>query len=738
MGLTLQNNFIKISFSNKNGAIQELVDLIHGFSHIEFQKNLIPFRLFRNGHEIIVNLQNFTIKRNSDFNISFYWTAEGFFIKAYVSLMKDMIKFRASVRPFDNDTVVDAIEYPILQGLTSCGDSTYLAHSWATGVLMRNPVQMLPGDGTLRFAPYPECFSGASMQMMSFYHLDKAGLYLAAHDANGAQKWLNAYTTIDNGSRFLSLSHIYGMENIGAGKDVSMDYDFVIRITSGKSWEEAADLYRDFALKQTWCSRGRLDQKREKNDWLHKKVGYCTFGINAAYDRSLWLQKYQEDIGTHGFHVLGPDWTNKPQTFDNGVPGGIEDWLPSHLSERNISKIRNNGDYFALFEFDFLVNLKQHQQEELKKCLMKFPKEPMSHDAYKFSMMCPCETFTAKFHRERDCELALESDMDAIYYDISANNLIKTCLREDHNHNKGGGREITQGYKTIFGETKQSMLKATKRPVLIGTEQISEVFLDKIDFYQARSWAQPCSTLETWPIRTQILSGQAEIIPLFDYIYHEFGVVRMDGWGKLVEETGNLFYDIVAKVYLWGGLYEINHEYSSMEEINGIVNSSQEHYYKFCTRRYRYSKLRAQWIRQFAMARIKLANEYWCYGKMIKAPSVSEKKYTYDWYHYNCGKNDAAYQQHGKITVPAVRVSAFKSQNNSIAIFMAVPGDEEQEIFLPIKDISTENRSKIAVLYEIISGEAKIIKDFGIISKDGIINRKIKLNPKSLYMLEIK
>ena len=69
---------------------------------------------------------------------------------------------------------------------------------------------------------------------------------------------------------------------------------------------------------------------------------------------------------------------------------------------------------------------------------------------------------------------------------------------------------------------------------------------------------------------------------------------------------------------------------------------------------------------------------------------------------------------------------------------MAVPGDEEQEIFLPIKDISTENRSKIAVLYEIISGEAKIIKDFGIISKDGIINRKIKLNPKSLYMLEIK
>src|SRR5699024_5484513 len=101
-------------------------------------------------------------------------------------------------------------------------------------------------------------------------------------------------------------------------------------------------------------------------------------------------------------------------------------------------------------------------------------------------------------------------------------------------------------------------------------EQMCETFLDRLDFYQARAWGQPCATLETWPIRQAMRTGQARMIPLFDYVYHEWGVVRMDGWGKLVEETGQLFYDTVAKTYLWGGLYEINHEYSPMEELDGV------------------------------------------------------------------------------------------------------------------------------------------------------------------------
>ena len=66
------------------------------------------------------------------------------------------------------------------------------------------------------------------------------------------------------------------------------------------------------------------------------------------------------------------------------------------------------------------------------------------------------------------------------------------------------------------------------------------------------------------------------MIPLFYYVYHEMGVVRMDGWGKLVLETGDYFFHIVARVYLWGGLYEINHEYSPIEELDGLKNLPEE------------------------------------------------------------------------------------------------------------------------------------------------------------------
>ena len=78
--------------------------------------------------------------------------------------------------------------------------------------------------------------------------------------------------------------------------------------------------------------------------------------MNAGSDRSPWLRAFHEQIGTPMFHILGPDWTNAPQTFYKGVPGGFDDWFPTRFSQENISCMKEFGDRYAPFEFDYLYN----------------------------------------------------------------------------------------------------------------------------------------------------------------------------------------------------------------------------------------------------------------------------------------------------------------------------------------------------------------------------------------------
>jgi len=660
----LENSAFRAEFCPDTGAVLQLRDKVRKFNHLLPRKKPAPFRLERGGR-MHRAFQDFQWQAAGD-ALKFTWILPGAVLRAQVHLLEDGLSF-ASELTGPGAARYRAVEYPILDGLASSGEDSYLAHAYATGVLFRNPASILPSRGGLRFCPYPESFSGASMQLMAYYHQNRSGLYLAAHDGQACQKWLNAYALHGR----LSLSHMHGFEHLGSPEGIRQPYPFVVLLYDGAGWETAAEMYRQFALAQPWSAGGPLWQRESEGDWLRGDMGYCTFGINAGHDRSQWVHQYARDIQVPGFHVLGPDWTNRPQTFGSGIPGGLEDWLPTRFHPATLGAIRVHGHRFAPFEFDFLVSLNQSDQETLRENLQAFPQPPFSHDGYRFNMLCPCQPFTQTFHRERDTQVQEESGCDALYYDISANNLIKICLREDHQHHPGGGREITEGYRACYRQTARAMSERAGRRILLGTEMMCEVFLGELDFYQARAWGQPSSTLETWPFRAQMLSGQARMIPMFDHVYHDYGPVRMDGWGKLVEETGSLFYFNLAKVYLWGGLYEINHEYSPMEALDGRENPGEEHYFRFEPQGYAYAPKRAAYLAQFAGARVGLAKPYWAYGRLLAAPKAAFPKAAYTWFHYNHDKGNPSYKAGGVYEESAVMLSLYESPEGDLALFLA-------------------------------------------------------------------
>ncbi|WP_028610182.1 DUF6259 domain-containing protein [Paenibacillus harenae] len=683
--IELANDRIRIGISETDGSIQSILDKRKGKEYIAADGAGLPFRL-ETANETTSSFEQFAIEEQQTAGkreARLSWrVSEGLTVNSVIRIADGIgeIEFRCEALNASEETVV-SLEYPVIGNLgaiTEGGENDYAAHSFATGFKVRNPLKHFGKDGAgLRFMPYPESFSGSSMQFFAYYGMNGGGLYFAALDGEGYAKWLNFYKN-DNG--LLEASFIHGCEDMGPNKGIGVTYPLVVRSLEGRDWYEAADLYKSWAVQQSWCSKGKLTEQKEEErcSWLHERMGAATFGINAGSDRTEWLRTYHEHIRTPMFHILGPDWTNAPQTFYKGVPGGFDDWFPTRFNRDNIEAMKQYGDKCAPFEFDYLFHMEGADGERGKEAAQKFPeKEKLkSIDAYRFPFICPAAEYAQSFHVERDLTLQREDDVDSIYYDISANNIMKICLDDSHGHSVGAGKAINEAYRQNYIRTKKAMIEAAGRYVPMGTEMMNETLLDILDYYQARAGGQPAAPLEGYPLRDLLKTGEAELIPMFAYVYHEYGAVRLDGWGKLTEEIGSLYYFTVARTYLWGGLYELNYEYSPMEALDGRENAPEEHYYPFEPRGYAFSAERADYLAQFADLRTGAGNKYLAYGRMLPPLAFECEKIEADWFHYNHGKETREYNDSGKLDVDSIVHSAWRFKEESIGLFFAnVSGD---------------------------------------------------------------
>lgn len=673
--LYIANDKAAIGISERDGSIVLLKDLERQFVYCS-GRGTFPFQIDK-GYGLKAYKSKFSYSVKSETQYELVWKLESSIIMhATVKLDDELgdIVFKSQVENLGLEHIY-AVKYPIIGNLgpiTDGGEDDYLVHPYATGVKVHNPYKNF-SESRKGFPdmPYPESFSGCSMQFIYYYGENRAGLYAAAYDGNFSVKWLN----FSKNGNSLELSHMYGYDDIASGNGVCQDWRFVINMLSGRDWYEAADIYKKWAVKQIWCSRGPLAQRTdgEKPKWLLEKVGLATFGINARYDRERWIRAYHRLTGTGVFHVTGPDWPKSGQDYMSHICGGYDDWFPVNFNDKNIAAIRGQGDFFAPFEFDCITSVKGADHESIKRNLMKFPRDKHSIDRYDFNVLCPFTEYTKKLHIGRDMELVKETGCDALYYDISANNLLHICMSGDHGHGRGGSGHITEAFRRNYMDTRDMVTKESKKYVPIGTEMMNEVFLDCVDFYQARGWAEPASAFETGEFRGLVKSGEMKLIPLFTYVYHEYGAQRLDGWGKLVEEIGELFYHTVAKTYLWGGIYELNYEYSPMEVIDGAENSPDEHYCRFNKEGYGLSEERAAYIAQFAELRTGRGNKYLAYGRMLPPVSVESLQYGFSWMHYNCNEKWSEYHDQGKYQEDAIVTSAWIScdGDDSLGIFIA-------------------------------------------------------------------
>lgn len=686
--LTLTSRSLLIEIDAATGAVGRVRNLARDLDLIAVPTLAPAFRVHLASGETIERADEFRAEPRTD-GYRLHWRLpHGISLDADVLVHADDIRFRIRAR-CDGTATIDQVEYPVLARVGRLGGSGVdeLVHTHAGGMLFRDPVDLLGPDPAntrrLRRSVYPAGFGGSWMQFLGYYARGRGGFAIVVEDPDRSYKWFS----VDGDGAALGLSVIHDAPHPAPGAGLAPGYDVVVAPLTRGSWYEVADRYRSFVDEQPWGRR------TPRTGWLRDRVGLATFGINARHDRSEWLDAIHRMAGTPVFHVLGPNWAGSGLNYMQNLPGGtVDSFLPARFSAENIATIRRNGDYFAPFEFDvFCID----QDEQM--LAARWAHDPTNlgladANLMKFPLMCAGSPYWYDLHTERDTRLVAEYGPDALYYDISVNNLLMECLSDNHTHRAGSGTDVAERFARMYDETNAATGSAAGHHVPVGVETMSERFLDQFDYYQARGEAGPYAGFEVNAFRDWILAGRAEKIPLLTYVYGERAPLRLDGWAKLSAQAGDLFYWVAAQVVLGGGLFELNYEFSALEDLDGRSDNVDEHYFRFDERHYAIDPAKAAFLGEVARARTGAANPFLAHGRMLPAPIVEAPPITLDFHTYNVPQHDPNYDARGEMTVPSVLASAWQLEGRAIWLVANV-APHAQHVLVDGRSVELPGRS---------------------------------------------
>lgn len=689
MAIRVASRAIAVEFDERDGRLVGIENLARGLQLVVHPPTRPPFRIELEEGDGNAEATEFHWSEIGGGARLTWRVAPDLVLQSDVVVRSDEITFILDVTNRGRGTL-SRVEYPIISGIGRLGGpgQDELVHSHATGMLFHDPLDLFEPDPEnrrrLRYSAYPEGFSGSTMQMMAYYARGRGGFFIGTEDPGRALKGYNFFKDGDH----LCASIMHQAPTVTPGAALTPGYPVVIGALTRGDWYEAADRYKHWAVAQPWA------QAEPRSRWLREQVGICTFGVNASHDRSAWLDRFHQVAGTPVFHVLGPNWPKYGQDYQNHFPRGRQDWFPASFHPANLAAIRRNGDFWAPFEFDLLCN---HAPEYTDPVLASrvVPKAGESDpSAPRFPYMCAGTDYWHDLHVWRDRTLVASHDCDALYYDISVSNLLMQCRATNHNHAPGAGTAIADAFTTMYRDTKAVASAAKGAYVPSGTEVISECFLRDFDYYQARAEACPLAPFEVDCFRHWIVAGRAEKIPLFTYVYHERGPLRLDGWAKLSREAGDLFYLVAARVLLNGGLLELNYEFSGLETLENLTDDPAEHYYPFVPRPYAADPAKEAFVGEVARARVGPANPFLAYGTMLPAPTVDAPTIDLGYFLYNVFPG-RTFEERGRVTAPSVIATAWQHQGRAVWIAANVSSDAQtvridgKPVTIPPRKIAT-------------------------------------------------
>lgn len=698
---TLENGDVRMVLSKENGSICQYVNKQSKVYLVEDAQTAAPLRVCRQDGTDSAAFAAFDCQiQNDDAEtkaLALSWTLEdGTIIRAGVSLRADAQEtvFRLSVENIDLSNPIVSVEYPIFEQVDTLYEpqQDYFVSPVVTGVLFRDPVSNF-NSGTFAgidkdTGMYPSGWN-VPMQFQGYYSKGIGGFIFWTRDGTDGIKSFTC-TGKESGLR-MSIHHF--LDDIGQSA-YSFDYDIVVGNLVKGTWQECAEVYKSWATQQSWCEKGYAKDRTDLNKQLYENTALVNFGFPYTGKLSIAEQT--------ALYTL----------MKEHVGGGFLNILFSQ-SDYAVDLTKQNQDLLTFFEFNTFSTL---DQTEFRDNIIRSVDGSRARygtlvNGVEYYYQCPASSLW------RENRLGVEQDyytdfaVDGFYHDvgIAAVHPLQ-CFDTSHAH--GTRVNILSDAIQQVAEAKQYAVETGIHSV--GQELIFEQLLPYVDYYQARAGGSVTSWMEHDRFMPVLENGSAEIIPLFNYVYGQYGALRMDGYLSADVLLGDGYYALAAGVALNGGLVEYNYEFLNQNEY---------------LRAEELDLARLDFIGELGQARLTYGKEYLVYGAMVKAPEIGTGQSTYSYFNKNyqdgVGKS-------GQLTVDDVVVTAFESEGK-IAVFLCNTTGESIEARFILNTLRDYGIDSAAVTLRSASSEDSQMAAV----EDGKAKIQLDLEPRKVYMLEI-
>jgi formylglycine-generating enzyme required for sulfatase activity/type 1 glutamine amidotransferase len=419
------------------------------------------------------------------------------------------------------------IHAPLTIGAGGEGDAVALPV--CDGYLIERPGAVLK-EKVSYLGPHLEPYPGRMSAQLMAYYGKPAGLYMATYDAAGHPKRFGV-TRCDNDLLF-SYTHHFPQQ---WGKGWTMPYDFVLGTFQG-DWHDAADIYKQWAVKQFWCAK-TLAQREDVPAWVKEAPVFHTLSVRAPdkdnKPRNSWpllpayVRAYCETLKSKECVVLTA-WEKHGAWF---TPDYFPPFGGADVFRKTASEILKDGNQTFVFLSGFKWTLKNELADKDYDGWPSFEKEgargavigasgkPLIVGKPDVDITAGCGQFAwlcqgAAYTKELMAKIALQCvdlGVTCVQVDQIVGMGMPPCYSTQHGHPVGYGVWQYEHLRDLLARVRRECRQKNPKFAL-SFEEPAELAIPLLDVYLARDYMQV-----GFPRRPDVRG-----VPLFTYLYHEY------------------------------------------------------------------------------------------------------------------------------------------------------------------------------------------------------------------------
>jgi hypothetical protein len=387
-------------------------------------------------------------------------------------------------------------------------------------------------EGSTKRIQYP---GPAALQLLA-YHDAEAGLLCMTLDGNGWVKHLRVARI--TGALDLSFEH---NPDERPSTNIDLPYETILQPFRG-GWQEAAGIYRQWALRQKWA-RKKLAE-RDLPLFLKKPLPIVTFEIRGDAYSAEWSMYFPPSnrLVNPEYHpskipelmerysrFFGSRVISQPFAWEHIAPWIAGEYFPpiggEQLWARTSAALRRAGDplFLMLSGARWGVNMdnvgydtREHFLKEIAPMAAAYDpsgKPVEEQPPWAISMALCVGTKFTQDHIAESFKGCLKRGASLVQYDQNHGGAATVCYRQGHGHPPGYGRWMVEETERVF-QRIQSESKRLNPNFVFAVEEPCEYFIPYWELYMGR----PYAFFGTGYDPTTHRKG----VPVFIYVYHDF------------------------------------------------------------------------------------------------------------------------------------------------------------------------------------------------------------------------